>query len=94
MNNILSYSLKFFSNHIKAATFLLKDVFRLYNIVSPSEVLNWSFVGFCAIFDPLCKLALGSISDREVFLDNMSRDDVYYSMFPSGCGWRNFVHYG
>ena len=66
----------------------------MYNLVPPSMALNWSFVIFCTFFDPICKIALGTVSDREVYLDNMSRDDVYYSMFPSGCGWKNFAHYG
>ena len=94
MSNQLNHGLKLLSNHVNGAVFLLKDVFRLYNIVSPTEALNWSFVVFCKFVDPICKVALGGVADREVPLDNMSRDDVYYSMFPSGCGWRNFAHYG
>ena len=66
---------------------------HLYNLVHPTMVLNWSFVTFCHFFDPVCKYALYMVSDREVSLDNMARDDVYYSLFPSGCGWRNFMHY-
>jgi len=50
-------------------------------------------VYFCRYFDPVCKLALHQVSDRNVQLDNMERDDVYYSLFPSGCGYQNFLHY-
>ena len=51
------------------------------------------FVIFCTLFGGICNLALNRVSDREVKLDNMARSDVYYSMFPSGCGYKNFLHY-
>lgn len=93
MNNVRSEALQYLSQHIAAVEFLLIDVLHLYNLVHPTMVLNWSFVTFCHFFDPVCKYALYMVSDSEVSLDNMSRDDVYYSLFPSGCGWRNFLHY-
>jgi len=93
MKNQINYSLRFFSDHLKFFEFVLVDVFRLYNLLPPSSALNIGLVIFCTLFRGICNLALNRVSDREVNLDNMARSDVYYSMFPSGCGYKNFLHY-
>ena len=94
MNNTLSHALKFVSAHWKIVEFIGVDLLGLYSIVGPNNALNHIYTSFCLFFDPVCKLGVYLISDRDVHLDNMSRDDVYYSHFPSGCGYKNFVHYG
>ncbi len=93
MKNQINYALRFMSNHLKFFEFILVDVFRLYNILPPSSTLNIGLVIFCTLFRGICNIALNRVSDREVKLDNMARSDVYYSMFPSGCGYKNFLHY-
>ena len=93
MKNQINYALRFMSNHLKFFEFILVDVFRLYNILPPSSTLNIGLVIFCTLFRGICDIALNRVSDREVKLDNMARSDVYYSMFPSGCGYKNFLHY-
>ena len=94
MNNTKSYSLRFLAQNVEAITYLLHDVLHVKSIVPASFPLNALFTTFCTFYDPVCKFSLWMVSDREVHFDNMSRDQVYYSLFPSGCGWKNFVHYG
>jgi len=94
MHNELNYGLKIMSNHIPLFKFFLVDILQLKSMIYPWSFLRHSEVIFCKFFSPICDFALHRISDREQKLDNMERQDVYYSMFPGGCGWHNFIHYG
>ena len=93
IKNTINYSIRFTAKHLRLTQFLVEDVLRLYNILPPSYALNMGQVVFCSVFKGLCDLAVGRIVDREVQFDNMDRSDVYYSMFPSGAGYKNWFHY-
>jgi pimeloyl-ACP methyl ester carboxylesterase len=94
MKNTLSYSLRFLSKHRNMVEWLGVDVLHKYSIFGPKQGVDFDEVLLCRMIPALCDLGIWAISDREVDLINMDREDVIFSLFPSGCGYKNFIHYG
>ena len=75
---------------------LLQDVLEkvhLYNIIEPTPEMHQAFAEVCTVAPSICK----KFEDKGELLpevDNMSRELVMYSNFPSGSCYRLSIYYG
>jgi len=71
----------------------MAKLFHVYNIIPPLWLEEEAAATFCGIFGFICREIIGIFADMDPRVDNLDRGKVYLSDFPSGSGYRNFIHY-
>lgn len=67
--------------------------FGMYDMFPPNWLEEDASLALCTELPEVCEAFLELFADLDVNVDNLNRIKTYLSHFPSGAGYRNFVHY-
>ena len=94
IGHVRSTLLKLIAMNIDYFQKVLIDDYGMYNMFPPSWIGNNLVSELCEHIGFLCKAFLELFADLDPSIDDLVRTRTYLTHFPSGSGYRNFLHYG
>lgn len=79
--------------HIDNIKYWAVDVIGMYNFFDPVD-LGETVHKFCIKYSYFCELMVETFASMSREVDNFDRAETFATHFPSGAGWKNFIHYG